>query len=410
MLNNCRALDLTDEKGFLCGKILADLGADVIKIERPEGDLSRKMGNFWHDIPDPEKSLYWFAYNSNKKGITLNIETADGVEIFKKLVKTADFVIESFTPGYMDKLGIGYSNMSKLNKGIIWASITPFGQEGPYRDYKDSDIVVMGMSGTMYQTGERDEAPLHISMPQAYLHAGADAAVGSMIAYYHREKTGKGQYVDVSLQHSAAWFQANAIPTFELSGGILRRAGAFRVGMSKDVGQRQVWPCKDGYVFFNVIGGKQGAKLLKSLTEWMDSEGMATDYLRNKDWDNFDMFSVRRDEIANIQEPIGEFFKAHTSKELWNGAVPRQISLGPLSSMEDLLEDEGLQGRNFWKEIEHPELGTTITYPGQFVQSSEEDYSTRFRAPLIGEHNEEAYSSIGLAREELLILKQAGII
>jgi benzylsuccinate CoA-transferase BbsE subunit len=410
MLNNCRALDLTDEKGFLCGKILADLGADVIKIERPEGDLSRKMGNFWHDIPDPEKSLYWFAYNSNKRGITLNIETADGREIFKKLVKTADFVIESFTPGYMDKLGIGYSNMNKLNKGIIWASITPFGQEGPYHEYKDSDIVVMGMSGTMYQTGERDEAPLHISMPQAYLHAGADAAVGSMIAYYHREKTGQGQYVDVSLQHSAAWFQANAIPTFELSGGILRRAGAFRVGMSKNVGQRQVWPCKDGYVFFNVIGGKQGAKLLKALTEWMDSEGMATEYLLNKDWDNFDMFTVGIEEMANIQEPIGEFFKAHTSKELWNGAVPRQISLGPLSSMQDLLEDEGLQGRNFWKEIEHSELGTTITYPGQFVQSSEEDYSTRFRAPLIGEHNEEVYSSIGLTREELLILKQAGII
>ncbi len=410
MLSHCRALDLTDEKGFLCGKILADLGADVIKVERPGGDHSRNIGNFWHDIPDPEKSLYWFAYNSNKRGITLNIETADGREIFKKLAKTADFVIESFAPGYMDKLGIGYSTISDLNRGIIWASITPFGQEGPYRDYKDSDIVVMGMSGTMYQTGERDEAPLHISMPQACLHAGADAAVGSMIAYYHREKTGKGQRVDVSLQHSAAWFQANAIPTYELSGGILRRAGAFRVGMSKDVGQRQVWPCKDGYVFFNVIGGKQGAKLLRALTEWMDSEGMATDYLRNKDWDNFDMFTIGREEMASIQEPIGEFFKTHTAKELWNGAVPRQISLGPLSSMQDLLEDECLKARNFWKEIEHPELGTTITYPRQFVQSSEEDCSTRFRAPLIGEHNEEVYSSIGLTREELVILKQAGVI
>jgi len=410
MLSNCRVLDLTDEKGFLCGKILGDLGADVIKIEKPGGDPSRKIGDFWHDIPDPEKSLYWFAYNSNKRDITLNIETADGREIFRKLAKTADFVIESFAPSYMDKLGIGYSTISKFNKGIIWVSITPFGQEGPYRDYKDSDIVVMGMSGTMYQTGERDEAPLQISMPQACLHAGADAAVGSMIAYYHREMTGKGQRVDVSLQHSAAWFQANAIPTFELSGGILRRAGAFRAGMSKDVGQRQVWPCKDGYVFFNVIGGKQGAKLLRALTEWMDSEGMATDYLRNKDWDNFDMFTVRREEMANIQEPIGEFFKTHTAKELWNGAVPRQISLGPLSSMQGLLEDECLKARNFWKEIEHPELGTTITYPSQFVQSSEEDCSTRFRAPLIGEHNEEVYSSIGLDQEELGLLKQAGVI
>ncbi len=410
MLSNCRALDLSDNSGFLCGKILADLGADVIKIEKPGGDPSRNASDFWHDIPDPEKSLYWFAYNSNKRGITLNLEAVDGRQIFNKLVKTADFVIESFPPGHMDKLGIGYSTISKFNKGIIWASITPFGPEGPYRDYKDSDIVAMGMSGTMYQTGERDEAPLQISMPQACLHAGADAAVGSMIAYYHREKTGQGQHIDVSLQHSAAWFQANAIPTWELGGGILKRAGAFRVGMSKDVGQRQVWHCQDGYVFFNVIGGRQGAKTLSALTEWMDSEGMATDYLRNKDWDNFDMFTVAKDEMAHIQEPIGEFFKTHTRKELMDGAVPRKVSIGPLSSMGDLLEDVGLSARNFWVEIEHPELGASITYPRQFFQSSEKDCSTRFRAPLIGEHNDKVYESIGISSQDLITLKQAGVI
>jgi len=410
MLSNCRALDLTDDSGFLCGKILADLGADVIKIERPGGDPSRSKGDFWHDIPDAGKNLYWFAYNTNKRGITLNLETADGREIFRKLVKTADFVVESFPPGYMDGLGVGYSTISREHPGIIWASITPFGPDGPYRDYKDSDIVVMGMSGTMYQTGERDEAPVHISMPQASLHAGADAAVGSMIAYYHRERTGEGQHVDVSMQQSAAWFQANAIPTWELSGGILRRAGAFRAGLSRSVGQRQVWQCKDGYVFFNVIGGRQGAKTLSSLTEWMDSESMATEYLRTKEWDNFDMFSVDREEMENIQKPIGEFFKTHTAKELLAEAVPRQVSIGPLSSMQDLLEDECLRARNFWTEIEHPELGTTITYPRRFVESSENDISTRFRAPLIGEHNEEVYDSIGLSRGDIATLKEAGVI
>lgn len=410
MLSSCLALDLTDEKGFLCGKILADLGAEVIKIERPGGDPSRRLSAFWHDIPDPEKSLYWFAYNSNKKGITLNIESADGQQLFRKLTQKADFVIESFPPGYMDKLGIGYSRISGINKGIIWASITPFGQEGPYQDYKDSDIVVMAMSGTLYQTGERDGAPVNISIPQACLHAGADAAVGSMIAYYHREMTGEGQQVDVSMQQSAAWFQANAIPTYELSGGILRRAGAFRAGVSKDVGQRQVWPCKDGFVFFNVIGGKQGAKTLRSLTEWMDSEGMATDFLLTMDWDNFDMFRVTREEMDNIQSPIGEFFKTHTSKELLEGAVPRQVSMGPLSSMQDLLNDECLRERNFWVEIEHPELGTSIAYPREFVKSSENSYSTRFRAPLIGEHNAEVYNEIGLSKQDLVLLEQAGII
>jgi crotonobetainyl-CoA:carnitine CoA-transferase CaiB-like acyl-CoA transferase len=410
MLSHLRALDLTDDKGFLCGKILADLGADVIKIERPGGDPSRHIGGFWGDTPDPEKSLYWFAYNSNKRGITLNIEAAEGREIFKKLVRTADFVIESFPPGYLDRLGIGYSSLGQVNKGIIWASITPFGQEGPYRDFKDSDIVVMGMSGTLYQTGEYDGPPVHISMPQACLHAGADAAVGCMVAYYHREKTGEGQQVDISMQQSAAWFQANAVPTFELNKGILRRSGAFRAGMSKDAGHRQVWPCKDGYVFFNVIGGRTGAKSLSALVAWMDTEGMATDYQRNMDWDNFDMFTVTREDMQRILGPVGEFFKKHTNKELLEGAVSRGVSIGPLSSMHDLLNDECLKERHFWTEIEHPELGTKLTYPKEFVRSSETSCAIRFRAPLIGEHNEEVYNEIGISGKKLESLKQAGVI
>lgn len=410
MLSNCRVLDLTDDKGFLCGKILADLGAEVIKIERPGGDPSRKTGDFWHDIPDPEKNLYWFAYNSNKKGITLDITKSEGQEILKKLVGIADFLIESFPPGYMDDLGLGYADLSKINKGIIMASITPFGTEEPYRDYKDSDIVVMGMSGTLYQTGESDGPPVHISMPQACLHAGADAAVGAMTAYYHREMTGEGQHVDVSMQQSAAWFQANAVPTWELNQKILKRSGAFRGGMSKDVGQRQVWPCKDGYLFFNVIGGRTGAKSLSALVAWMDSEDMATDFLLNLDWDNFDMFTVTREEMDNISNPVGDFFRKHTGKELLEGAVAKGVSIGPLSSMEDLLNDECLDARHFWKEIEHPELGTSITYPREFVKSTEADCSTRFRAPLIGEHNEEIYEEMGLSHQEIESLKQDGII
>src|SRR4030042_2230425 len=118
MLNNCRVLDLTDDKGFLCGKILGDLGADVIKIEPPGGDPSRNIGSFYHDIPDPEKNLYWFSYNSNTRGITLNLEENDGKDLFKKLIETADIVVESFKPGYMDGLGIGYTDIKKLKENI----------------------------------------------------------------------------------------------------------------------------------------------------------------------------------------------------------------------------------------------------------------------------------------------------
>ena len=410
MLSHLRALDLTDDKGFLCGKILADLGVNVIKVEKPGGDPSRRIGGFWGDTPDPEKSLYWFAYNSNKKGITLDIQTSKGREILKKLVKTADFIIESFSPGYLDKLGIGYRDFSKIYPKIIWASITPFGPEEPYRDYKDSDIVVMGMSGTLYQTGEFDGPPVHISLPQACLHAGADAAVGCMVAYYHREMSGEGQHVDVSMQQSAAWFQANAVPTWELNKGILKRAGAFRAGTSKNVGQRQVWPCKDGYVFFNVIGGRTGAKTLSSLVAWMDEDKLATDFLLNLDWNNFDMFTVTREVMDKISRPIGEFFLRHTRRELLQGAVPRGVSIGPLSSMQDLLEDECLKERKYWTQIEHPELGTSITYPKEFVRSSAADCSIRFRAPLIGEHNEEVYQEIGLSEKDIDKLKKTRVI
>jgi crotonobetainyl-CoA:carnitine CoA-transferase CaiB-like acyl-CoA transferase len=408
MLNGCRALDLTDENGFLCGKILADLGADVIKIERPGGDPSRRTGPFWSDIPHPEKSLYWFAYNSNKRGITLDIETADGKEILIKLVKTADFVIESFSPGYLENLGLGYTALSDINKGTILTSITPFGQSGPYHNYRTTDIVTMGMSGILYQTGDLDRPPLHMSLPQACLHAGADAAVGAMMAYYYREMTGEGQHVDVSMQQSTAWFLANAIPLWELSGLVSKRSGSLRWSLNST--QRQVWQCKDGYVFFNIIGGRTGAKTFHELVNWMDSEGMANDYLKSMDWENLDMFTVNQEVVDRISKPIETFFLALTKREIARGAADRHISICALSSMEDLFNDAQLKSRDFWVDIEHPELNTRITYPKEFVKSSEEEHATRFRAPLIGEHNPEIYGEIGLSQQDLITLKQAGII
>jgi len=411
MLKGCRALDLADQNGYLCGKILADLGADVIKVERPGGDPGRCTGPFWHDDPDPEKSLYWFAYNTNKRGVTLNIESADGRAVFRSLVKTADFVIETFPPGYIDRLGLGYAALREIKKGVILTSITPFGQTGPYAGYKASDIVVTGMSGILYQNGQPDRPPVNMSLPQACLLAGADAAVGTMLAYYHREQTGEGQHVDVSMQQSAAWFQANAIPMFELNKAVLRRAGAARSGTSRDdTGQRQMWECRDGYVFFVVIGGRQGAKSLSALVQWMDGEGKATDFLRGIDWDTFDMWKVSRDVIAQINGPVAEFFKLHTKAELLAGATQRRISICPLSSMADLVTDPNLRARQFWTEIEHPALGARIAYPSQFIRSSAAELATRTRAPLIGEHNGEVFGEIGLSKRDLVALKQSGVI
>ena len=197
-----------------------------------------------------------------------SIQRTEGRSL-KRLAKKADFVIESFKPGYMERLGLGYNVLSGVNKGIILTSITPFGQTGPYRDYEASDLVAMAMSGELYLTGDSDRPPVNMSIPQACLHAGADAGVGSMIAYYHKKRTGVGQCVDVSMQHSTAWFLAMAIPYYELAGVIMRRVGTFRAGSAGGTVQRQVWPCKDGYVFFFMIGGAQGARrAAPSLNGW----------------------------------------------------------------------------------------------------------------------------------------------
>ncbi len=193
ILNGYRVLDLTEDGCMLCGKILGDLAADVIQIEPTGGSPTRNIGPFYHDIPDPERNLTWFFLGLNKKGITLNLETVDGREIFKRLVKTADFVVESSEPGYMKSLGLGYEELEKVKPGIIMTSITPFGQTGPYAHYKATDIVGVALSGMMWLYGEADRAPVRISAPQFYLQGGLQGATGTMIAHYHRELTGEGQ-------------------------------------------------------------------------------------------------------------------------------------------------------------------------------------------------------------------------
>ncbi|MFC1872028.1 CoA transferase, partial [Chloroflexota bacterium] len=199
LLDKYRVLDLTNEDGYLCARILADMGADVIKIEKPGGDAGRRRGPFYHDIPHPEKSLYWFAYNLNKRGITLDIETADGRALFKRLVEKADFVIESFAPGYMDSLGLGYSSLSDINRRLIMTSITPYGQTGPHKDWKSSDIVAMATGGFMAQAGDPDKPPVRISVEQACLHGSSEAALASLIAHNQCQNDGEGQHIDVSI-------------------------------------------------------------------------------------------------------------------------------------------------------------------------------------------------------------------
>jgi crotonobetainyl-CoA:carnitine CoA-transferase CaiB-like acyl-CoA transferase len=229
-----------------------------------------------------------------------------------------------------------------------------------------------------------------------------------MIAYRYRKKTGEGQHVDVSLQQSAAWFLAPTIPYWEIDKVILGRVGTFRSGSGTV--QQQVWPCKDGYVFFFMMGGQQGAKQCRPLVRWMEEEGAGSEFLKTFEWERFDRATATQELINKISKPIADFFLTRTKKEALDAAVSRNIPICPLLSMQDILNDSNLAVRGYWSQLAHPELSTTIPYPKQFVRSSENEVSTRFRAPLIGEHNREIYNEIGLSGQEMIVLKEAGVI
>jgi crotonobetainyl-CoA:carnitine CoA-transferase CaiB-like acyl-CoA transferase len=412
LLKNYRVLDMTDEKGLLCGKILADLGADVVKIEKPGGDDSRRFGPFFKGDIHPEKSLSWFALNLNKRGVTLNLEAEDGRSLLKRLVSNADFVIESLAPGYLSELGLSYQDLSQINPGIIMVSITPFGQTGPHKDWKMSDIVGMATGGFMALVGDDDRPPVRVSFDQAYFHACAEGAVAALIALYGRHRDGKGQHIDVSIQASIVTTTISAVPYWDMSNTMLKRCGSYRVGLrgrNKKVPQQ--WPCKDGFVSYAIWGGMAGARTNQALVDWMKEEGMVTKTLKNMDWATFDLSNASDELMETIEEGIARFFLAHTKEDLYKGAIKRRIQLYPVYTIGDIVKDSHLKERGFWERVTHEELDAVITYPGAFAKSSEVEFGTVRRAPIIGEHNNEIYQfELGLSDLELQTLRQAGVI
>jgi crotonobetainyl-CoA:carnitine CoA-transferase CaiB-like acyl-CoA transferase len=412
-LQSCRVLDLTEGGCMIGGRILGDLGADVVKIEPPGGSSSR-IGPFYKDIADPEKSLYWFAYNLNKRGITADITRPEGREIIKKLVKTADIVIESFDVGYLAKIGLGYDDLCKIKPDIILASITPFGQSGPKSHYKGSDLTAWASGGYLYICGDPDRPPNWMSFPQALLHAGAEAAAGSMTAFLYREMTGEGQQVDVSVQECVVaccfstpeMWDLNHIETTRFARGIY-------IGTHK-VQSSAVWKCKDGNVVLVAHGGAPVfANSMKALVSWMAKENLASEWLQEINWSSgYDASQLTQEYVDRFEGEIDKFFMTKTKKELYEeGALKRNIMIGPLSTTKDVFEDAQLSARDFWIEVPHPELNASLIYPGPFLKLSETKIEYRRRAPLIGEHNEEIYvKELGFSKEDLAALKKAKVI
>jgi crotonobetainyl-CoA:carnitine CoA-transferase CaiB-like acyl-CoA transferase len=413
MLSPYRILDLTDEKGLICGQLLGSLGAEVIKVEHPGGDQAREIGPFFHDIDDPEKSLFWFAFNTNKKGITLDIESSRGKKIFTRLVAQSDVIIQSFTPGYLDKIGLKYSTLEKLNPGIILTSITPFGQEGPYKYYKASDLVCWAMGGALFMCGSTGEAPVRVShVPQAFIQGSLDGAWSTAMALYWRGISGKGQQIDISIQESVERCALTSHVTWKLTGrSYLHQDSNYAVYPLRPDAPPATWKTKDGYIRYTIYTGEQGARMNRPVIEWMASEGLADEYLSSLDWSHLSWDDLTLEEKKKIAGYFSRFFMRKTKTEILEKAMERKADVEPVYSVGEVLEHPQFQDRDYFQVLEHPELGQTISYPGGFSRFSGISCRQYRRAPLIGEHNLEIYHGLlGIATEDLLDLKKSGVI
>src|SRR5438067_414374 len=398
-----RVLDLTGPLGFLTGKIFGDLGADVIKIEPRGGDASRRLPPFLENGNGSPPSLNWLAHNANKRGITLNLQSERGRDLFLRLALDADFIIESFPPGVFEQVGIEYESWQHRNPGLILVSITPFGQEGPYKDFLGSDLEIMALSGAMSLAGEQGGEPMRVSVPQAPMWVGAEAAMGALTALAYRALTGRGQRVDVSAQVAVMAALAHAPAFWDLNRVNPERAGIYVTGRSVNGAKMRVfWPCRDGWINFIIYGGAAGRHTNQQLVAWMGEKGLAPDWLKGVDWRSFEIPSITQGEVDRLEAPIGEFFLNVTKQEFLEGAIRRQMLGYPVSTVEDIYRDPQLAARGFWQDVRDPLTGVNLKYPGGFAVVNGERLMIRRAAPGIGQHNEEVYGGeLGLSRADI---------
>jgi crotonobetainyl-CoA:carnitine CoA-transferase CaiB-like acyl-CoA transferase len=394
-LAGLRVLDLADEKAYFCSKLLADMGAEVIKVERPGGDASRWIGPFLGNMPHPEKSLSFWYNNTNKLGITLCLESKEGQSIFLRLASKADAVVEAFPPGYLSEIGLGYEVLSKENPRLILASITGFGQTGPYKDRKSCDIVASAVGGQMYVCGLPDCSPLKPYGQQSFYAASLFAAVGILIALHERNCSGRGQHIDISLQEAVVATIEHVMIRYFYESIVPNRQGSLHWTNSACV-----LPCKDGYIL--VTFGREWDTLI----DLLDSESMAED-LKGEKWRDE---KYRRQRVDRIVQVLSRWTTTHTVIELFELGQTMRFPWAPVSSPKDVFNSPQLGARNFFTPLEHPEVNTSFVYPGTPGKFSGLAWNIRTRAPLIGEHNAQVYGELGFSPEELARLSSINII
>lgn len=384
-LDGVRVLDLADESGVLCGKLLADMGADVIKIEPPGGSPMRRIGPFFRteeharSNEDRDRSLFFWHYNTNKRSVTLDLDSSVDRERFAQLAATADIVIETTGPGQIDASGLGYANLAARNPRVTMVSITPFGQTGPHRAYRSSDLIGQATGGMVFVNGFPDEPPLQGFGLQAYHSASAYGAIAALLALLARERTGLGQWIDVSIQECVAAAVEHASSLFHQNGTIAERHGSLHWTRYFRVGR-----CRDGYVMHCTLGD------WTSLIEWVKADGKAQD-LADPAWEDF---NHRRDHCEHLFDVLDEWAKEFAVADLVAGAQLRRIPYAAVLPAETLPAHPQLVQRGFFVPVAHDELGLTLTYPGTPYVFSRTPWRIRRRAPLVGEHNDEVFAEL----------------
>jgi crotonobetainyl-CoA:carnitine CoA-transferase CaiB-like acyl-CoA transferase len=387
VLGHIRVLDLCDGGALLCGRILADLGADVIQIEPPGGAAARRLGPFAGGLPDPERSLFWWSYARDKRGLVLDLDGGAGRRELLDLARGADVLIESGAPGALAARGLGYAELSAANPGLVVVSITPFGQDGPRAHEAATDLTVLAAAGPLALTGDADRPPVRVVVPQAFLHAAAEAALATLVALQERTRSGRGQQVDVAAQHAATIAtQAHLLATPIGANPSTRTAGGVQVGPLR---VEFTFPAKDGHVAITHLFGSTVGPATRRLMEWVHDCGFCDEATRDKDWIAYtELLMTGKEPISEferVKRVIGACTASKTKAELLQVALDRALLMAPMRSLAEVVESEQLAARDYLVELEAPD-GTRVRHPGPFARFAAAPIRYRRRAPRLDEH------------------------
>ena len=414
VLDDIRVLEVGGEIGAWCGKLLADMGANVIKVEPRGGDPTRAYEPFYQDKPGLDRSLFFWHYNTSKRSITLDIESDGGPEIFCDLAKGADVIVDSHPPGYLPSRGLGYPELSVSNASLVMASITPFGQDGPYSDYASTDLTALAFGGPVWSCGYDDHSipPIRGGGNQAYHTVGHYAVMGIMTALVHRQFTGVGQYVDANM-HAALNITTEAATYSWLVAGDTVQRQTGRHASVIPTPQAQVL-CRDGR-YVNVGIGARTEEQWFHLLAWMEEEGLVENLGEYLSYPSRDAMRRGDPEAMEQQLRVADTLRRMAEKtdsyDLFTRAQELGFQWGIINSPEDVLNDPHFQARGFPVEVEHSELGETFIYPGAPYSLTKSPWRIQNRAPLLGEHNEHVYlGDLGMTEKRLAELKAEGVI